>query len=64
MRKRKRTESFGVDDYEPDTSKGVGMAGFSSTYGMDVIDKGLISDSEAREFKQLFHRMLSDPGHV
>lgn len=54
MRKRKRTESFGVDDYEPDTSKGVGMAGFSSTYGMDVIDKGLISDSEARELYSLY----------
>jgi hypothetical protein len=54
-RKRKRTESFGADPGQ-ERSVNPGHTGGSATYdeqGIDVIEKGLITDAEAQEFYAL-----------
>ncbi|KIM31839.1 hypothetical protein M408DRAFT_327253 [Serendipita vermifera MAFF 305830] len=56
-RKRKRTESFGTDNYGPETSVIPDHTGRSAAYGdqsPDVIEKGVITDAEARELYALY----------
>ncbi|KAG8820325.1 hypothetical protein FRC17_010197 [Serendipita sp. 399] len=55
-RKRKRTESFGVDDYEMDSSKNTEHRGNVpyETKELDVVEKGLISEIEAQELYALY----------
>ncbi|KAG8766954.1 hypothetical protein FRC16_007521 [Serendipita sp. 398] len=56
-RKRKRTESFGVEDYEMDPAKNAEHSGVNIPYEtkeLDVVEKGLISEAEAQELYALW----------
>ncbi|KAG8846528.1 hypothetical protein FRC20_002973, partial [Serendipita sp. 405] len=56
-RKRKRTESFGVEDYEMDPAKNAEHSGVNIPYEtkeLDVVEKGLISEAEAQELYALY----------
>jgi hypothetical protein len=55
-RKRKRTESFGAEDYGMDSHRHSGHSGTVSSLlpgGPDVIQNGLISEAEAKELYSL-----------